>query len=478
MKILYVTGEVAPFSKTGGLGDVAYALPKALVKQGVDIRVVSPYYTSIPEEYKSKMQEQLFFYIHVGQKHQYVGVKTLVLDNVTYYFIDNLDYFDRAALYGEWDDGERFGFFSMAVIEMMEKVRFIPDIIHVNDWHTAMIPALLVDKYHWIQDYRHIRKVLTIHNLRFQGVFDPVVLNSIFNTTYALYTEDGAKYYDAINYLKAGINFSDRVTTVSPTYASEIQTVEFGEGLETALQHNHWKIHGILNGIDIEIYNPETDKFIPHHFTKENLLGKKQNKAHLQQSLGLPVNENVPVISCVSRLTDQKGFQLVEQVLEELLQQDVQVVILGTGEKRFEQAFEYFSNKYPQKCKAVIGFDVKLAQLLYAASDLFLMPSAFEPCGLSQLMALRYGTLPVVHETGGLRDTVLPYNASTGEGTGFSFYDFDRHTLLNTLNNAIDVYYNQPEQWQQLVQQAMSADFSWYHPTKTYMAMYQTLLSE
>lgn len=479
MKILFVAGEAAPFYKTGGLGDVAYALPKELVKQGVDIRVVIPYYTNISEPFKKDITDVTSFSIRVGWKTRYVGVKTCVLDGIRYYFIDNMDYFNRGKLYGEWDDGERFAFFSMAVIEMMEKIDFIPDILHVNDWHTAMIPALLVDKYHWVDAYRSIRKVLTIHNLKFQGIYDAMILGSLFNTSFSLYTEDGVKYHHhLINYLKGGINFSDRVTTVSPSYANEIQTTEFGEQLDGVLRYNSWKVRGILNGIDYEWNNPETDPLIPHHFSVNDLEGKKQNKLELQRRLGLPENPEVPLFVCVSRLTDQKGFHLLEECLEELLQSDIQVAILGTGEPNLEHSFTYFANKYPTKCKTMITFDVMLAQQFYAASDFFLMPSAFEPCGLSQLMAMRYGSLPIVHETGGLRDTVIPYNQYTGEGTGFSFYDFNAHTLKNTIYQALDVYTYRKEHWHGLVKQAMTMDFSWEKPAKEYQNLYQELLNE
>ncbi|NEW65715.1 glycogen synthase GlgA [Carnobacteriaceae bacterium zg-84] len=473
MKILFASSEVVPFSKSGGLADVAYALPKELAKQGIDIRVVTPFYTHIKQVYKDKIKDLLWFTIKVGQKDCYVGVKTLYMDGVTYYFIDNLDYFDRGILYGEWDDGERFGYFSLAVIEMMQKIDFIPDVLHVNDWHTAMIPALLVDKYHWVDAFKDIKKVLTIHNLRFQGIYDPIVLESIFDTYYTMLTDDGGKYYDNLNYLKAGINFSDVVTTVSPTYAKEIMTSEFGEGLDDVLRHNSWKVTGILNGIDYELNNPETDTHIPYHFSSQSLENKTKNKTSLQQELGLPIREDAPLLSAVSRLTDQKGFQLVAQTLEEVLQQDVQVVILGTGDAVFEEAFIHLANKYPHKCRALITFDVSLAQRIYAGSDIFLMPSAFEPCGLSQLIALRYGTLPLVHETGGLKDTVIPYNQFTGEGTGFSFYDFSEYVLLDVIYQALSLYFNEPDKWQQLVKQAMSQTFDWVFPAKAYIELYQ-----
>lgn len=478
MKVLFAAAEAAPFFKTGGLGDVAYALPKQLAKQGVDIRVVLPYYTQMPEQYKQQVEEIHHFRFQLGVKNVYCGIKTLMLEGVRYYFIDNLAYFDRPALYGQWDDGERFAYFSTAIIEMLEVIDWIPDIVHCNDWHTAMVPVLLVDRYHWKNRLRHIRKVITIHNLRFQGNFAPSFLGEVLGTGYNTFTEDGVRDNERVNFLKGGINFSDRVTTVSPTYAWEITTPEFGEGLEGVLRYNHWKIRGIINGIDYDLNNPEMDRFLPYHFNVDHLQGKAENKAALQQRVGLPVRHDVPMIGMVSRLTDQKGFQLVEERLEELLQADVQVVLLGTGESRFEHSFRYFESRYPDKMRSLITFDLGLAQQIYAGSDFFLMPSAFEPCGLSQMMSMRYGTLPIVHETGGLADTVQPYNQFTGEGTGYSFGHFDSWTMLQTIWYALDTYYQRREAHQQLVRQAMTRDFSWEGPANDYLQLYQELLND
>lgn len=478
MKVLFASAESAPFFKSGGLGDVASALPKELVKQGVDIRVVLPNYTKMPEKYKSQLEEHSHFRFQLGNKNVYCGIKTLKHDNVMYYFIDNLSYFDRQDLYGEWDDGERFAYFSTAIIEMMEVVDFIPDIIHCNDWQTAMIPAMLVDRYHWKDTLKSIRKVLTIHNIRFQGIYEPNILTNVFGTSYNTFTDDGVKYHDLVNYLKGGINFSDRVTTVSPTYANEITTPEFGEGLDDVIRHNRWKLRGIINGIDYDSNNPETDPLIPHHFSIEDLSGKAKNKLELQRRLGLPENPDVPIIGMVSRLTDQKGFQLIEEKLNGLLQKDVQVVLLGTGEEQFEKSFRYFEDVYRDKMRSCIMFDVELAQMIYASSDMFLMPSAFEPCGLSQMMAMRYGTLPIVHETGGLVDTVQAYNQFTGEGTGFSFSPFNAQTMMDVINLALHIYRNDQETWNQLVEQAMKSDFSWKGPAQDYINLYEELLNE
>lgn len=477
MKVLFASGEAAPFFKTGGLGDVAYALPKEMVKQGLDVRVVLPNYSQMPDKYKEQLTEISHFRFQLGVKNVYCGIKTLTLEGVIYYFIDNLSYFDRASIYGEWDDGERFGYFSTAIIEMLEVIDWIPDIIHCNDWHTAMVPVLLVDRYHWKDKLQGIRKVLTIHNMRFQGVFEPKILQEVFGTSYNTYTEDGVKYFDRVNFLKGAINFSDRITTVSPTYAHEITTAEFGEQLDGVLRNNSWKLSGIINGIDYDLNNPGTDPLIPNHFSIEDLSGKALNKAELQLQVDLPVREDVPLIGIVSRLTDQKGFQLIEEILEGLLHEDLQIVLLGTGDPQFEQSFSYFASKYPDKMSSLITFDVKLAQLIYAGSDLFLMPSAFEPCGLSQLMSMRYGTLPIVHETGGLKDTVEPFNIFTGAGTGFSFNGFNAHNLWHTIQLALDVYDNHPKAWKQLVEQAMLRDFNWEKPAKSYIDLYTSLVN-
>lgn len=478
MKVLFATSEALPFVKTGGLADVAYALPKEMAKQGVDVRVVLPFYTQIPEEYKQQVEEIARFRFQLGFKNVYCGIKTLELEGIRYYFIDNLEYFDRPTLYGQWDDGERFAYFSTAIIEMLEMIDWIPDVIHANDWHTAMVPVLLVDRYHWKDRLRHIHKVLTIHNIRFQGIFPHSILKDVFGTGDNIFHEEGVKYYDNVNFLKGGINFSDVVTTVSPTYAREIMTPEFGEGLDGVLRYNGWKVQGIINGIDYDLNNPQTDPLIEHHFSKKDLTGKAKNKKALQERLGLPIDPNVMMIGVVSRLTDQKGFNLVQERMEELLQAHVQVVVLGTGEQQYENSFNYFQHRYPDKMRSLMLFDLALAQQIYASCDAFLMPSAFEPCGLSQMMAMHYGTLPIVHETGGLADTVEPYNWYTKEGTGFSFNGFNSSTMIDTVYHAMHIYYNDPKSWRQLMEQAMERDFSWKQPAKDYQNIYHHLLNQ
>ncbi len=472
MKVLFVAGESVPFIKTGGLADVVGSLPKNLKEKGVDVRVVLPLYRDIPQKFKDQMIYLTNFDVQMGWKTLYCGILTLEHDGIQYYFIDNMELFDREGLYGYWDDGERYAFFSMAAIEMMQHVDFIPNIIHVHDWHAAMIPLLLVYKYNWIENYRNIRKVLTIHNLRFQGIFDPIVMESLFGITEDI---EDILHNGNVNYLKAGIQYADVITTVSPSYASEIQTEQFGEGLDDILRFNDWKLRGILNGIDLDIYNPKTDPHINHNFGIMSLDNKLKNKMELQEKLGLPVDKDIPMIASISRLTDQKGFNLVNEVIDQILGRDVQLVILGTGDTDYEENFKYQASLHPSKMKALILFDGKLAQEIYAASDMFLMPSAFEPCGLSQLMSLRYGTVPIVHETGGLRDTVEPYYESKNRGTGFTFYEFKSTVMLNMIDAALWLYKDQIK-WRQLMRRGMKADFNWDASVDKYIEVYQELL--
>ncbi|WP_373471856.1 glycogen synthase GlgA [Carnobacterium alterfunditum] len=476
MKVLFAAAECAPFFKTGGLGDVAGALPKELKKQGVDVRVVLPLYSTMPQKYKDQLEDVVQFEVKVGWRSQYCGIKKLEKDNVVYYFVDNLYYFDRPSIYGFEDDGERFAFFAQAICEMLEKIAFIPDVLHVNDWHTSIIPVLLKDKYQWIDSYQSIKTILTIHNLQFQGIYDQFVLSDLYGIGYNAVHDHGLKYYDQINCLKGGIFYANQVTTVSPTYAQEIQTPQFGENLDGVLRYNNYKLSGILNGIDYDVFDPETDDLIPAHFSAKKLAGKALNKIALQERVGLPVNKEIALMSMVSRLTTQKGCDLLREQVEELMHRNIQILILGTGEKEYEDSFKYFTWKYPKNFKVIVDFDVALAQHIYAGSDLFIMPSAFEPCGLSQLNSLRYGTLPIVHETGGLKDTVEPFNPLTGKGTGFSFYDFRSAVMVETIDRALTVYYDEPKVWMSLVEQAMAKDFSWEKSTKEYIRVYTAVL--
>lgn len=479
MKVLFASSECAPFFKTGGLGDVAGALPKELAKKSEisSVGVILPYFKNeMKEEYRSLLVDEFYDFVDVGWRHEYFGVKTLVKDNVKYYFLDNEHYFGRGHLYGYGDDGERFAFFDLAVCQLLEKLDFIPDILHVNDWQTAMIPFLLKEKYKWINAYSDIQSVLTIHNIEFQGVMQGDALTELFGMGMERYFEGVVRHNGMLNMLKTGILYADRVNTVSPTYAKEIQTSEFGGGLEGVLQYVKGKISGILNGIDYEIYDPEKYKQISYHFNSLDLTGKAKMKAELQKRAFLPINPDIPVIGMVSRLTNQKGFDLVLSQLEELLKEEVQIVLLGTGFPELEEGFKYFAQKYPDKLSANIAFYLQFAQEIYAGSDLFLMPSAFEPCGLSQMIAMRYGTLPIVHEIGGLRDTVVPFNPVTKEGTGFGFIDFDRDILLETIKRALEVYKKEPKTLNRIIVSAMEQDFSWETKAQQYIELYQTIL--
>ena len=475
MKILFVAAEGAPFSKTGGLGDVIGALPKSLVKAGQEVAVILPYYDMVEAKFGDQIEDVLQFEVYVGWRRQFCGIKKTVLNGVTFYFIDNQYYFFRGHVYGDFDDGERFAFFQLAALEAMERIGFIPDVLHAHDYHTAMIPFLLKEKYRWIQAYQNIKTILTIHNLEFQGQFSEGMLWDLFRVGFERYADGTVRWNDCLNWMKAGILYADRVSTVSPSYAHEIMTPEFGCGLDQILRMESGKLSGIVNGIDTDLYNPETDPLLDYHFNKSDLSGKAQNKAKLQEKLGLPVRHDVPMIGIVSRLTRQKGFDVVVEGLHRMLQEDVQIVLLGTGDPGFEQAFSWFGQVFPDKLSANITFDVKLAQEIYAASDIFLMPSRFEPCGLSQMMAMRYGTLPLVNEVGGLRDTVQPFNPIEGTGTGFSFDNFTPYWLNWVLQTALDVYYNHPAVWKKLQVQAMECDFSWDTACQSYLDLYHSL---
>lgn len=475
MKVLFAAAECAPFFKAGGLGDVAGALPKELKKKGADIKVVLPFFTKMAEPYKEQVQDLFQFEVYVGWRKQFCGVKHLALKGIDYYFIDNLYYFDRPDLYGYDDDVERFAFFQLALIELMEKIDFIPDVLHVNDYHTAMVPFLLKEKYHWIQAFSEIRTILTIHNIEFQGQFDRAVLYDLFGMGTERYDDGTVRFKDCVNFMKAGILYSDRITTVSPSYAEEIKTPAFSAGLDVILRMESGKLSGILNGIDYEVYNPETDEALFANFSVDDLDNKAENKRQLQKLLALPQKAEVPLMGIVSRLTYQKGFHLVMEELENLLQLDVQLILIGTGDPRFEAGFRYFGEKYPEKTSINITFDVKLAQKVYAGVDMFLMPSAFEPCGLSQMISMRYGTLPIVHEVGGLKDTVIPYNPITHEGTGFGFNIFNSFYLMNALKQAIQLYTTEPKVWQKMMERGMKKDFSWDASSQQYLTLYQEM---
>ncbi|WP_204122496.1 glycogen synthase GlgA [Lacticaseibacillus mingshuiensis] len=479
LKVLFAAAESAPFYKTGGLGDVAYALPQALAKAGVDVRVVLPYYGQLmPPLFQKEIQELAHFTLRFGQRDVFVGIKCLKLGAVPVYLIDNEEFFGRDHIYGDWDDGGRFGFFSLAVIEMLQVLDFIPDILHVNDWHTAMIPVLLKDKYSWVQPLAKIKTQLTIHNLQFQGWFGASVLEDVFGIGRQFFNDDGFAQDGQVNYLKGGINFADRVSTVSPSYAAEILTPAFGEHLDGTLRRQRGKLIGILNGIDTALYDPLTDPALAAPFDRFNLSGKAADKLALQQRVDLPASE-APLFGVVSRLTDQKGMGLLVQALGTLLAgSHAQVVLLGTGEPGLESAFQALAHQFPAQMATVIGFDVTLAQEIYGGADYFVMPSAFEPSGLAQMMAMRYGTVPIVHETGGLRDSVRPFDPRDGSGTGFSFADFTPATLGKMLLWAAAIYRDEPLVYEGLQHHGMAEDFDWAIAAQEYLAGYRELTGQ
>lgn len=474
MKVLFVASEMYPFVKTGGLGDVVYALPKILRKLGVDARVIIPKYGQIPEEYKSQMIEIATFGVEVGWRNQYCGLQYLNHDGeLPVYFLDNEFYFKRANVYGEGDDGERYGYFERAVLESIRYMEdFVPDVIHCNDWQTGMLPLLL--KTYYSKEYWFIKTVYTIHNLQYQGIFPPSALGDYFHLDMSYFDEQKCKFHDCISYMKAGIQYADVVTTVSPSYAKEIQMPYYGEGLHGLLMEKNYKLHGILNGLDYEVYDPAIDPVIAQNYDAKSYKLKVNNKIALQQELGLPVDVHKPMIAIVSRLVKQKGLDLVTRVMGEILQQDIQLVVLGSGDLEYTDFFQYYARTYPEKFHAYLGYSDSLARKIYAASDLFLMPSQFEPCGLGQIIAMRYGSLPIVRETGGLRDTVQPYNQFTGEGTGFSFCNYNAHEMLRIIEMAVDTYKNQ-KVWYNLVRRAMKKDFSWTGSAKEYIELYKNI---
>ena len=477
MKVLFVTSEAEPFAKTGGLGDVAGALPKDLKKLGVDIRVIMPYYKSIKDKYYDKLKFVKWFMVPLAWRTSYCGIYEYELDGVKYYFIDNEQYFGRDGLYGYFDEAERFGFFSRAVLQTMKEIDFQADIIHANDWQTGMIPVLLKLEYVADPFYRSMKTVYSIHNLLYRGMFDPHILQSIFGYNMIPFENGSLEFYGAVSYMKGGINYSDRISTVSPSYAAEIQTPSYGEGLDGLLRSRSNVLSGILNGIDYEAYNPETDKYIFKNYSIDTLEDKYVNKEKLQKELGLPVDKNIPIIAIVSRLTNQKGINLVAEISDTLLQKDVQFVILGTGDYFYEEHFKNLKYRYHNKVSANIRFSNELAHKIYAGSDMFLMPSLFEPCGLGQLIALRYGTIPIVRETGGLKDTIIPYNECTGEGDGFSFANYSSWELMNTIEYALRCYKDKSV-WKEITESAMKKDNSWIKSAETYKDLYLELAAQ
>ena len=483
MKILYVAAEAVPFAKTGGLADVAGSLPKALKADGVDVRVIMPKFGKIPEAYRNAMEHVYDGELPVAWRKKYVGLDKYELDGVTYYFVDNEEYFNREGFYGYDDDAERFSFFSRAVLDLLQAMDFWPDVIHTNDWHAGLVNVFLKLEHMGDARYERIKTVytihnLTIHNLKYQGVFPKDVMPDVLGLDWKYFNNGDLEFYDAVNFMKGGIIYADAITTVSKTYAKEIQYPYFGEHLDGLLRSREQDISGIVNGIDYSVYNPRTDKYIFETYDEESLDRKLDNKIALQKSLGLPERRNVPLIAIVSRLVEPKGMDLVVRMMDEILQhEEIQLVVLGTGEKRYEDWFKGLAWRYPKKVSVNIYFSNELAQRIYAGADIFLMPSKYEPCGIGQLIALRYGTIPVVRQTGGLKDTVQQYNKYTQEGNGFVFENYNAHEMMYALKRALSFYGNY-EIWHKIQLNAVQADYSWKRSAKEYEALYERLTAK
>lgn len=469
LKVLFAASEGFPFAKSGGLGDVVGALPQAFPKSEVDARVILPKYESIPWEYVKDFEYITNFWIKIGHENQYCGLFKYNIEGITYYFIDNERYFKRPTLYGYYDDAERFIFFSRAVLESIPYIGFYPDILHTNDWQTALVPFLLKEQYAW--HYTNTKTVFTIHNIKYQGQYGFDDVKTILNFDYF---PAQMEFYNNVNFMKAAMYTADLVTTVSPTYAEEIKDPYYGEGLDGVARDIDWKLHGILNGIDESIYNPQTDKALYENYTR-SLKKKAENKKRLQEELGLPVRPDVPMISIISRLVDQKGVDLLLGVIHDILQMDIQLVVLGTGDKDYEHRLSEVAANYPDKMRALIQFNEALSHKIYAASDMFLVPSKFEPCGLTQMIALRYGTIPIVRETGGLKDSIEYFNPETGRGNGFTFKTYNAHDMLYTIQKAVNLYYDHKDEWRQLLNNAFESHYNWKQSAQTYLYWYKKI---
>lgn len=478
MRVLFVASEASPFIKSGGLGDVAGALPKALAEKDADVRVVIPKYKDINWELKDKLRFVKWFMVKVGWRTEYCGIFEYFYNGVTYYLIDNEKYFNRDELYGFYDDAERFAFFDRAVLDMLKQIDWQPDLIHCNDWQTGMLPVLLKfeykrnDMFYW-----NMKCVYSIHNIAFQGVYDPQILPELFGFDMELYENTCLKFDAGVSFMKGGLYYSDVITTVSESYAHEIQTPEYGQRLDGVLRDRSYALRGITNGIDYDEFNPSADNFIFKNYDVNSIKNKTINKTELQKELGLTVDENIPMIGMVTRLTQQKGLDLLVNISDRLLQENIQLVILGNGDKHYEDHFKWLDYTYGNKVSVNIKFDHVLANKIYAASDMFLMPSLFEPCGLGQLIALRYGSIPIVRETGGLRDTVTAYNEYTGEGNGFSFSSYNADDLYNVIKYALSKFEDK-KRWNNLIENAMKCDNSWEKSAQVYLNMYRELTGQ
>lgn len=476
MNILFASSEVAPFIKTGGLADVAGSLPVALAKAGHDVRVILPLYESIGPFWREQMTFLKYFYTNLAWRTPYCGVFELEKDGVKYWFVDNEYYFRRSRIYGHYDDAERFGFFSRAVLEVPCQLDWYPDIIHANDWQTALVPIYLLEERTRRAQLFNTKSVFTIHNIEYQGRYGKETLQDLFGLASGYFNGKMLEFHDDVNLVKGAIYAADWITTVSPTYSEELGYGFYGHGLDGVVTDCRSKFSGILNGIDVDLFDPWTDVNLPKNYSAKSLAGKKACKAELQKATGLNVDPRVPVIACVSRLVSHKGFDLVTAVLPDIMRMDLQMVVLGTGDWKFEEIFRRAAFEYPGRFSAQIMYSAQLSSLMYGGADLFLMPSISEPCGLSQMIAMRYGTLPVVRETGGLKDTVHPYNHFTGEGTGFSFADVNAHDMLHVLESAVGLYYDYPEEFKKVQKNAMTADFSWDSSAEEYLAIYHRIL--
>ena len=474
MKILFAASECVPFIKTGGLADVVGALTPVLKAQGADVRVILPLYAAIPQEYVNQMKLECEFEVELCWRRQYCGIKSLEYQGVTFYFVDNQYYFGRSYIYGlGGDEYERFGFFDRAVIDALVHLDFKPDVIHCHDWQTGMIPALLKIQYAQYPFYQDMKTVYTIHNLQYQGVFPIKAVQDTLGLGDSLFTSDKLECYGCANYMKAGLVYADELTTVSPSYADEIQTAFYGERLDGLLRARKDQLVGILNGIDVNDYDPAKDPQIYANYDPYHLGGKEICKQELQKELGLEVDPTVPLVGIISRLSNQKGFDLIECVIRELMATGIQLVVLGMGEAKYTNLFSWAESEYPGRLATRFAMNHQLAHRIYAGSDMFLMPSQFEPCGLSQMIAMRYGSVPIARETGGLRDTVLSYNKFTDEGNGFTFFNYNAHDMLHTVRRAVHYYNNNRDVWYRLIVRGMTGDYSWYSSAGKYMALYE-----
>ena len=475
MKILFASSEVAPFIKTGGLADVAGSLPAALAENGHDVHVILPLYEKIGPQWREQMTLRTKFAVSLAWRKAYCGIFELQQGGVTYWFVDNEYYFKRNSIYGHFDDGERFAYFSRAIIEAPNQLNWIPDVIHCNDWQTALVPIYLLERDHFAPHLANTKTVFTIHNIEYQGQYGRSVLEDVFGLNGNYYNDKLLAHRGSVNLMKGAIYTADYITTVSPSYAYELHNSFYAHGLEHVVEENDYKMKGILNGIDTQLYDPSAGQGMAHEYAAGHMQGKRECKAALQRTVGLNVDPNVPVIACVSRLVHHKGIDLITHVLPEIMEMNVQMVVLGTGERKYEDALRKADDRYKGRFAARLFYSAELSNTIYAGATMLLMPSIAEPCGLSQIIAMRYGTLPLVRETGGLKDTVIPYNKYDGTGTGFSFSDVNAHDMLNVLREAVDLYHNNKEAWDGLAYNAMTADFGWGRSAKEYTKIYQQI---